>query len=197
MLPERVFLVDTDARLVAAWKETFRDVDVVQASRADFFSIEAEAMVSPANSFGIMDGGLDLAIRTTLGSHVEERVRSRIAERHHGELPVGVAEVIETDDARWPLLVCAPTMRVPENASRTTNAYLAFRAALLALSRHAAARGAPIRSVLCAGMCTGVGAMPARRCAAQMRIAWRQLAGPPTTPAFRDIHRTHVAMISE
>lgn len=27
----------------------------------------AEAMVSPANSFGIMDGGLDAAIRDQLG----------------------------------------------------------------------------------------------------------------------------------
>jgi len=129
----RVTLIDREVRLVAAWREAFRDVAEVEAVQGDFFSVHAEAMVSPANSFGIMDGGLDLAIRDVLGVHVEQRVRDRIVERHHGELPVGVAEVVKTDDSRWPLLVCAPTMRVPEDASRTTNAYLAFRAALLAV----------------------------------------------------------------
>jgi O-acetyl-ADP-ribose deacetylase (regulator of RNase III) len=193
MLPNRVVLVDREAKLVAAWKEAFRDVDAVEVVRGDFFSIHADAMVSPANSFGIMDGGLDLAIRDTLGVEVERRIRDRIVERHHGELPVGVAEIIPTDDSRWPLLVCAPTMRVPEDASRTTNAYLAFRATLLALRDHST----PVTSVVCPGLCTGVGAMSPRRCAAQMRIAWRQVTGPAKTPSFADILRIHQALRSE
>jgi O-acetyl-ADP-ribose deacetylase (regulator of RNase III) len=77
---------------------------------ATSFSVEADAMLSPANSFGIMDGGLDKAIRDVLGPSIEDKVRARIVERHH-ELPVGLAEVVPTGDSRWPLLVCAPTMR--------------------------------------------------------------------------------------
>ena len=197
MLPSRIVLVDREPRLVAAWKEAFRDVEQVEVVRGDFFSREAEAMVSPANSFGIMDGGLDLAIRDTLGAVVERRVRARIEERHHGELPVGVAEVVATDDARWPLLVCAPTMRVPELVGQTLNAYLAFRAALLALVQLGIGRGEPVRSVVCPGLCTGVGAMSPRRCAGQMRGAFRQVSGPTATPSFDAIHRTHHAMRSE
>src|SRR5204862_2581392 len=101
----------------------------------DFFAAAADAMVSPANSFGIMDGGLDLAIRGAIGGDIQRRVQAVIIERHHGELPVGAAEVVETENERWPFLVIAPTMRVPEPVSNTLNAYLAFRAALLAVRR--------------------------------------------------------------
>lgn len=194
MYPTKVLLVDREASLVAAWREAFRGVTEVEVLRGDFFSREACAMVSPANSFGVMDGGLDLAIRDTLGLHVEQRVRARIVEAHHGELPVGAAEIVETDDSRWPLLVCAPTMRVPEDASRTLNAYLAFRAALLAVAAYGARRGAPVPSLVCPGLCTGVGAMAPRRCAAQMRGAWRQVTGPAKTPPFDEIHRVHRAL---
>ena len=76
-------------------------------------------MVSPANSFGFMDGGLDLAIRDALGYGVQKAVQEIIRERHHGELPVGAAEVVETGHASWPFLVVAPTMRVPERVAQT------------------------------------------------------------------------------
>jgi len=73
MLLERILLVDRDARLVAAWSEVFEDFDFVSAHHDDLFGHPADAMLSPANSFGIMDGGLDLAIRNHLGFSVQER----------------------------------------------------------------------------------------------------------------------------
>jgi O-acetyl-ADP-ribose deacetylase (regulator of RNase III) len=119
-------------------------------------------------------------------------VQSVILERHHGELHVGAAEVVETDHARWPFLVVAPTMRVPEPVGNTLNAYLSFRAALLAIRRFNQAAPAPrIRSLVVPGLGTGIGAMDARRCAAQMRIAYDQAAGPGRIPSFDMIHRIH------
>ena len=194
MLPEKIHLVDRDARLVAAWGEVFRDHAEVVAERRDFFELEADAMVSPANSFGIMDGGLDAAIRTTIRG-VDQRVLNALRNRHHGELHVGMAEIVETGDPRWPFLICAPTMRIPEDVSRSVNAYVAFRAILLEVRRHNEAGSLPqIRSILCSGLCTGVGAMPPRRCAAQMRIAYRQVLGTPELPPFEAIHEVHRAM---
>jgi O-acetyl-ADP-ribose deacetylase (regulator of RNase III) len=147
-------------------------------------------MVSPANSFGIMDGGLDLLIRDQLGLEVERRVRKIIEERHHGEMPIGCAEVVATDHARWPFLISAPTMRVPEDVSRTVHAYWAFRAILLAVRRYER----PIRSLLCPGLGTGVGRLPPRRCAVQMHQAWLQVAGAAQAPSFQRIHTHHLAM---
>lgn len=163
MYTTRAVLIDRDARLVAAWREAFRDVDGVEAVHGDFFSVHADAMVSPANSFGIMDGGLDLAIRETLGVHVEQRVRERI----------------------------------PEDASRSINAYLAFRAVLLALRAHVRGADTQVCSFVCPGLATGVGGMSPRRCAAQMRVAWRQATEPATIPSFREIHRVNAALRSD
>ena len=61
-------LIDRDPALVRAWREVFRDRDEVTVHEDDYFAHPAAAMVSPANSFGIMDGGLDLAIRNSLAS---------------------------------------------------------------------------------------------------------------------------------
>jgi O-acetyl-ADP-ribose deacetylase (regulator of RNase III) len=194
VLPERIHLVDRDASLVAAWREVFREFGEVVPERRDFFEQPADAMVAPGNSFGIMDGGLDAAIREALGPAIEGRVRAMLAEKHHAELPVGGAEIVETAHERWPALIFAPTMRVPDDVSRTTNAYLSFRAILLAVRRHNSVSSRPIRSLQCPGLCTGIGAMPARRCAAQMRIAYRQVREPPTLPAFDTIYEIHTKM---
>ncbi|MBL8947143.1 MAG: macro domain-containing protein [Myxococcales bacterium] len=191
MFPDRTILVDHHAPLCNAWRESFGDYDNVEVLQGDFFSRDADAMVSPANSFGIMDGGLDLAIRAELGFEIQATVQKVILERHHGEIPVGSAEIVATGHKRWPYLVVAPTMRIPESAAQTTNAFLAFRAILLAVRRFNEQSNAEIRSVVVPGLCTGIGAMDPRRCAAQMRIAFDQIAKPARIPSYAAIHETH------
>ncbi len=83
-------------------------------------------------------------------------------------------------------------MRVPEDVSRTLHAYWAFRAVLLAARRH----DPPIRSLVCPGLGTGVGRLPPRRCAVQMRQAWLQVHGNPAAPGLQRIHTHHRAMLT-
>lgn len=195
-IPERILLKDLNWRLVDAWTDAFADVPSVIVSDDDFFSEPADAVVSPANSFGFMDGGLDLIIRSTLDG-IEEAVQKMIVAKHHGELPVGSAEVVPTSHPRWPYLICAPTMRVPENISRSVNAYLAFRAALLAVVRfNASEPGRKICSMIVPGLGTGVGRLDARRCATQMRIAYDSVLSSGNIPSFQAIHATHVKLLS-
>ena len=192
MLPERILLVDRTPALVAAWSEAFEKFPFVSCSESDFFATDADAMVSPANSFAIMDGGLDLKIRSVLGFQAQAAAQRVVLERYHGEMPVGAAEVVSTGHVRWPYLVVAPTMRVPESVAQTVNAYLAFRAILLAVRRHNEAGGETIGTLLCPGLGTGIGGLEPRRCAAQMRIALQQVSGPARIPSFlqiRDVHR--------
>lgn len=197
MLPFSVILVDRQSSLVSAWSEAFATFENVEVVEGDFFAHDAEAMVSPANSFGIMDGGLDRLIRAELGGGVQTAVQSRIVQKYHGEMPVGTAEVIVTGHTRWPFLIVAPTMRIPENVAGTLNAYLAFRAVLLAVMEHnRSASESEIKRVLCPGMATGIGAMSPRRCAAQMRIAYDQVAKPARIPSFSMIHDLHLKMRS-
>lgn len=190
-LPARILLVDLYPPLVRAWSEVFAEHAQIEVIEGDLFDQSADAMVSPANSFGIMDGGIDAAIRGALGGRIEHDVQSAIVARHHGELPVGAAEIVETHHERWPWLVVAPTMRVPENVAQTLNAYLAFRAALLAVTSHNRSAARPIRSLLVPGLCTGIGGMDTRRCAAQMRVAFDHVARPPRIPSFAQIHAVH------
>ena len=63
MLPKEIYLIDQGVELVEAWDEVFSKDEIFKPIQADYFSVESDAMVSPANSFGIMDGGLDLVIR--------------------------------------------------------------------------------------------------------------------------------------
>lgn len=194
-LPERIFLVDRRPLLVRAWSEVFASFDWIEPIEGDFFEREADAMLSPANSFGIMDGGLDAAIRAMLGGTIEGEVQAMIVARHHGELPVGVADLVSTGHERWPWLVVAPTMRIPQNIAQTLNAYLSFRAALLAVVDHnQRTPGAPIRTLLAPGCGTGIGGMDTRRCAAQMRVALDHVRRPPRIPSFALIHEVHEKM---
>ena len=185
----KVTLVGRDAALVRAWQRVFEDDEDVSAVEGDYFAFPADAMVSPANSFGIMDGGIDLAIRDALGVGVQQKVQRAIVERWHGELPVGCAELVETGHEQWPYLVAAPTMRVPESVAGSLNAYLAFRAALLACAKQPA-----IASLVCCGLATGIGHMDPNRCATQMKLAWRQTREPARIPSFRQIHAIHEAL---
>ncbi|MGE0791069.1 MAG: hypothetical protein AB7S26_35685 [Sandaracinaceae bacterium] len=85
---------------------------------------------------------------------------------------------------------------MPESVGRTTNAYLAFRAVLLAVARVNAMSdsGRRIDLVVCPGLGTGIGAMDYDRCALQMRMAYRQVSSPPNIPSFQMIHALHAAI---
>ena len=88
---------------------------------------------------------------------------------------MGQAEVVITQATQFPFLVVAPTMRVPQNVSRTVNAYLAFRAALRAVRDFNGEHGDIIRTLLVPGLGTDNGFMPPLRAARQMRAAYDQV----------------------
>ncbi len=159
----RVILCDNHLPVVEAWQAYFAGVPGVDITCDEIFAVEADGLVSPANSFGRMDGGLDAQIIEFLGEDVETEVQRVIRERHDGELIVGGAEVILTLAPQFPYLVVAPTMRVPQNVSRTVNAYLAFRAALRAVRAFNALHGGPIGTLLVPGLAPSNGFLPPLR----------------------------------
>ncbi|WP_444917882.1 macro domain-containing protein [Microbulbifer sp. JMSA003] len=149
-------------------------------------------MVSPVNSFGIMDSGLDLPIRDRLGFKVEDRVQERIKYDFHGELPVGSAVVVPTSHENWPYLISSPTMRVPEDFSNTLNAYYAFRAILNSVQLFNRSNSPErINSILCSGLGKGIGILSTRRCAGHMRAAYNSLSKPSRIPSYTETHATY------
>jgi O-acetyl-ADP-ribose deacetylase (regulator of RNase III) len=158
--------------LIESWQAYFTGLPNVAITCDSIFTLEADALVSPANSFGRMDGGLDAQIVEFLGEEVEIEVQQMIQSRHDGELVVGHAEIVITNATQFPFLVIAPVMRVPQNVSRTVNAYLAFRAALRSVLAFNELHGDVIQTLLVPGLGTENGFMPPLRAARQMRAAY-------------------------
>jgi len=191
----KLHLRDRNPDLVDAWRRELSGVANVEVSCGDIFEVAADAVVSPANSFGFMDGGIDLVYSRRFGWDLQERLQALLRAEHAGELPVGQAVIVETLASDIPWLVSAPTMRVPADISGTVNAYLALRAALLVVRRHALEPR--IETVLCPGLGTAVGRMPPARAARQMAQAWAvvELGQTPAPRLLAEAHDTHAWLL--
>src|SRR5687768_14323530 len=55
----RLSLCDLNAAVTDAWIDTFRDLDGVEILEGSLLDLDCDALVSPANSFGDMSGGID------------------------------------------------------------------------------------------------------------------------------------------
>lgn len=168
----KIILTAIERKLVDAWKEFFDTINNVFIIEDDITKIECDAVVSPANSFGFMDGGLDYALSERFGWDLEKRLQKQIKELPEGELLVGQAIIIETGDEVVPYLISAPTMRIPTNFNIDTsiNAYLAMKAILIKTKNDNR-----ISSVAIPGLCTGVGRMQPMIAARQMFLAYKEI----------------------
>ena len=194
---EKLYLIDSKPELCDKWRQVFSSYPEVEVLTGDYFQQSADAIVSPANSFGIMDGGLDLAIRNELGFQVESDIQKVILNKYHGEMPIGTAEIINTNHDRWSFMIAAPTMRIPENVAFTLNAYIAFRAILIAINNfNKSMPKRPIKSLVCSGLGTGIGSMEPVRCAAQMRAAFKLINEPARIASYDVIHKSHQALLT-
>ncbi len=164
--------IDKNPAMVQAWKAVFKAEEKVTIYEGDLTTVVSDAIVSPANSFGFMDGGVDLAISLRLGWYVQTRLQTEIQNLPEGELLIGRSLTIPTDDPYIPYVIATPTMRVPMsfNIATSVNAYLATKAALIAAIRHP-----NIETVAFPGMCTGVGRMKPETAAHQMYQAFQEI----------------------
>lgn len=186
-----IILRDINPDMAAAWRTAFEAHADVRIGCGDIFEETADAIVSPANSFGYMNGGIDLIYARHFGWEVQTRLQAHLEAEWDGELPVGMATIVSTEDPEIPWLISAPTMRAPGVVAETMNAYLAFRAALLAVQRFNNNTTPPIRSILCPGLGTAVGMMPPTRCARQMRMAYDWVRGGQRPPLGSINLRSH------
>ena len=179
----KVILCDNKQPIIDRWKKDFSDTPV-KIHTDNIFDLEVDAIVSPANSFGFMDGGFDYALSEFFGWDLQETIKEYIHKLPMGELLVGQAVAFATGNDQIPNLIGAPTMRVPMNFNipSSVNAYLATKAALLAAKEYVT-----INSVVITGMCTGVGAMPVDIASKQMRVAYAETI-EGKKPCHKDFH---------
>lgn len=172
---KKLVLCDTSSVMMSALRTEFEDEKDVSIASKDILRCKCDAVISPANSFGDMGGGLDKYIDDYTNGAAQRHVTEMIRDLYYGELPVGSAIIVELGLRRLQYLIVAPTMRIPGNVSKSLNAYLAMRAALVATLKFNAEASSPIQSIASAGLCTGVGRMLPHESAHQMHVAYRSV----------------------
>ncbi len=175
----QIVLTAVNEAMAQAWEQFCGNLPGVAVHHGSILDVACDAVVSPANSFGFMDGGVDALYLDWFGADLQERVQKMIAERHHGELLVGNADIVETNHADVPWLIVAPTMRVPMRLVDSINPFLAARAVFLLVQQGVFAeglyQGQPIcnvvRRIALPGLGTGVGGVSPNICVQQVRMA--------------------------
>jgi O-acetyl-ADP-ribose deacetylase (regulator of RNase III) len=180
-MPElRLILVDPYSLLCEAFRYSFTGLSNVEIVPTIFEKLpEFDCMVSAANSFGLMDGGVDAAIVRFFGNSLMDRVQQRILDEYLGEQPVGTSLIVESNHPKHPFVAHTPTMRVPMDISGTDNVYRAMWAMLLAVRNHNRKAERRIGIVACPGLGTCTGRVPVAEAARQMALAYRIFLNPP------------------
>lgn len=151
--------------------------------RGSVLDVDAQAVVSPANSYGWMRGGIDAVYARTFPA-VEQHVRSAVLAYHGGEVPVGQALIVPTGAPSPTWLISAPTMREPGRVlpPDTVHPYLAARAVFRLWRDGRLEDDRPVREVVrtiaLPGLGTGIGGVAPRTCAKQVMAAWDEVFAP-------------------
>ncbi|WP_456475676.1 macro domain-containing protein [Candidatus Pyrohabitans sp.] len=135
--------------------------DRISVVKGDITQIETEAIVNPSNSYGVMGGGVALAIKRKGGSEIEREAMAK------APISVGSATVTTAGRLKAKAVIHASTMAEPAQKIGVEEVRLATRAALRAAAEHG------FKSVAFPGMGTGVGGVAKHEAARAMLVEIR------------------------
>jgi len=196
--------------LFESFKKHFAQFPQVEVVFKPFEQTEFDCVVSAANSFGLMDGGVDQCITDYFGVQMMKRVQSRVISDYYGEQPVGTSMIVRgNENFEWqdvnpnlPLekrflkknkyVAHTPTMRIPMDINKTNYVYAAMKAMLIAVEKHNIEvdgfkehniqnHDTRIDVVVCPGLGTNAGRVPAEEAAKMMSLALYHFLNPPTS----------------
>ena len=105
-------LVDINLTVVEAWRSAFRQYPEVSIQQENILAVAEGTIVSPANSYGFMDGGIDAVYLKFFGLRIQSAVQEAIARRPNGMLPVGACIVV-----RSLIQISGITARIPHKST--------------------------------------------------------------------------------
>jgi O-acetyl-ADP-ribose deacetylase (regulator of RNase III) len=170
---------DRDAAKVQAYKEVLQFIPNCEFVHSDLdillMNKNVNAIVSPANSYGFMNGGIDRDINRIM-DNVEQQVKQRIGQvgiyDNSGRkfLPVGNCEVISKNNK---FLFVSPTMTMPGYIldANNKNVFLAFYAILKKVGEMMKKYNYNL-VIACPSLGTGVGNMDPKKSAMQVKYAF-------------------------
>lgn len=129
----KIYLLDYNQNICDWWNFYFKDIPDIEIVCENFKkfmdSHKVECIVSPANSYGLMDGGYDLAITKYFGEDLQKKVQKYILDNFLGEQPICTS--IQVDINEHQKLIHTPTMRIPSHIKDPLVVYHCMRSALL------------------------------------------------------------------
>jgi O-acetyl-ADP-ribose deacetylase (regulator of RNase III) len=174
---------DIEPRVIQPLKKRFHGVEGISCEVRDFMEIpdeEFDMFVSPANSFGIMNGGIDGVYTRKYGNILQDKVSVHIREHFAGIQPVGTCFSVfvyapkrneeDADETKIHQLLHAPTMMYPMTLRTVENVYMAFKAVLL--ESHFTQAKESDMTIMCPGLGTCTGAVDPEDAADAMRQAY-------------------------
>ena len=130
-----IILLDINKDMVRAWDSLFarcNNIRVIHSSLQDYIADnpDIKCVVSPANAFGQMTGGFDLAISGIFGWELQDKVKEELLIKFYGEQPIGSSICIDIPgwDAK---LIHTPTMRTPSRIKDSEIIYTCMRSTLI------------------------------------------------------------------
>lgn len=165
-------------------------------------SYQFDVIVSPANSYGIMDGGMDDAISRAFSPSNDYLALTRVVQRklydeYRGFAPPGTCTLIDIPDSFidisrnvWGTRTVAlcPTMRTPQDVRWDKEVvYESIWTLLCAIDKHnrtvrEGGNGREIRSLMMTPLATGAGGVSARKWANQMVLAVKHFVEASRNP---------------
>lgn len=201
----KIYLLDRNKGMTDAWAKCFNDLENVEIVNDDFAHFmdehpEIDCVVSPANSFGLMDGGYDKAITDYFGTQLMKDVQDTIIDEWYGEQPVGSSFYIrirnENNEYCFSTdkhgkhsivgLIHTPTMRTPEIITDYRIIYQCMRTTLIE------ALGSEYIVIPAFGGCCGQ--VPYDEIAKMMYLAYEQICNPPKEITWKYAIETKISL---
>ena len=168
----KIYIIEKEKekfKYLVPYFDDLQDVVLVNTDFTSFINSHfVECIVSPANSYGIMDGGYDLAITNYFGKDLQQKVQDYIIENYYGEQPVGTSFIIETNRDNQ-FLIHTPTMRIPSIVKDDLIIYQCMRTTLMLAKEN------NIESILIPMFGCLTGGVSPQRVSKLMRLAYDQL----------------------
>lgn len=172
----KIYLLDKNHGTTRRWNYYFsnaKDVEVVNLYLEEFLDMyDVECVVSPANAYGLMDGGYDRAITDYFGWELAEKVQSVILKEWFGEQLVGTSIIVDipgTDKK----LIHTPTMRAPSHIKDPMIVYYCMRATLMCAIKN------NVQSIVIPAFGGNCGGLSSDIIAHMMKEAYNQVMNPP------------------
>lgn len=173
----KIYLLDINPMMTNEWNRAFKDCNNITVVHNDLNTFlkntPVDCVVSPANSYGLMDGGYDYAITRWYGHSLMNKVQKYIIDELYGEQTVGTAICIETDKIPK-YLIHSPAMRTPEIIYDYRVVYDCMRNTLIQAMKH------NIKSIVVPAWGGGCGRVEPNIIANMMLSAYQQLLNVPS-----------------